>query len=240
LRPPIRTSLPSFQIKESTLYYYLGDVLLEDVVPTSSTTSVPQTTSDPLGIVLKDQLRIELIRQHISLPENEHFSFLEPALEQSEMIVSRELETLKNSSGSMPVILAKLDTSSQEIGKVMDRSIQQYALEHQLNVFHVTRKTLGAAYEVVFRTTPPGGVISYVTEFDMKVALKAGSVPPWRVAAAKTLLNAGSYRVHIVWVDFDGKKEKKESEYPIDISGNGELNLMYLPQSSISTSGKRN
>lgn len=158
------------------------------------------------------------------------------------MIVSRELETLKNSLGSTPeVLLAKLDAYSQEIGKTMDRAIQQYALERRLNVFHITRKTLAAAtYEVVFRTTPPGGVVSYVTEFDMKVALKEGSVPPWRVAAAKTLLNAGSYRVHIVWADFNGKKEKKESEYPIDVSGNGELNLLYLPPSSISTSGSRN
>jgi hypothetical protein len=242
LQPPVRTSLPSFQVKESTLYYYLGDVLLEDVVPTSSTTSVPRTTSDPLGIALKDQLRIELVRQHIASHKNEDLSFLEPALEQSETIVSRELETLKNSPGSTPeVLLAKLDAYSQEIGKTMDRAIQQYALERRLNVFHITRKSLAAAtYEVVFRTTPPGGVVSYVTEFDMKVALKEDSVPPWRMAAAKILLNAGSYRVHIVWADFNGKKEKKESEYPIDVSGNGELNLLYLPPSSISTSGSRN
>lgn len=230
LHPPIMKLEPSFSVKESTMYYYLGDVLLEDVIPTSAMTSVPTSNSDPLGIPLKDQLRIELLRQYISSPEYNYLTFLNGSLLEGEKTISQELVIIGSNSDSLDILLNRLDMQSADIRKTINEAVEQYALQKHLNLYQTTRKVLAATYDVTFLSTPPGAVVSYVSEFDWKAALKLPSPPPWRVVvqARAIQLNAGSYRIHIVWPHPLDTGGIEESEYTIDIVSDGILNLKPL------------
>ena len=227
LRPPLKITPPSFKVKDNTLFYFLGDVLIEDTIPTSASSSVPSSLADPVSIPLKDQLRIELLRQYISAPEQGHLAFLEQALESAEDETAKALAEIKNHTGSRTALLDKLDAHRAEVERLFDKAIQVYAVRQKLNVYKVEGKELAVSVEVEFSSTPPGGVISYVKDFDWRVAAKKNESPPWRdaVQIGSMKLDAGTYRIRVRWPDPRQTGGKDASEYTIEILSDGHLDV---------------
>lgn len=227
LRPPVKISTPSFTVKDKTLYYFLGDVLLEDAIPTSASTSVPSSLADPISVPLKDQLRIELLRQYLSAPEQGYLAFLEKALKSADDEIAKALAEIKNHVGPRTDLLNKLDTHRVELEKALDNAIRDYAVQQKLNLYKIDRKVLAASVEVKFSSTPSGGVVSYVKEFDWRVATTRNETPPWRVAAQTNTikLDAGAYRIQVRWPNPQQSGGKDLSEYTIDILSDGQLDI---------------
>lgn len=229
LRPPVKISSPSFTIKARTFYYFLGDVLLEDRLPTSASTFVPSSLGDPISIPLKDQLRIELLRQYLSAPEHADLAFLESALNSADEEIAKGLAEIKAHTGARTALLDNLDSHRADIEKGLDDAIRAYATRQRLNVFKTDRKVLSLSVEVSFSSTPSGGVISYVTDFDWRVATTKSppESPSWRdvVQTNAIKLDAGTYRIRVRWPNPKQTGDKNISEYVVDILSDGHLDI---------------
>jgi len=231
LRPLVRVSPPSLTVKDRTLYYYPGNVLLSDTIPTSANTSVPSSQSDPLVLPLGDQLRIELLRQFIALPENSDFTFLGEPLNRAEAVVARSLADIDSHTGTRDALLTKLEARRLEVNEIIDKAVRDYAEQKQLNLYKSDRKALAASADVAFSSTPPGGIIYYLLEFQWKVATTAGKTPEWRLVAqtSPVTLNVGTYRIRVVWPAPGQPGGQKASEYTVEISNNGNFVLVPSP-----------
>ncbi len=88
LSMPATSTAPSFSIRKQTLYYYLGDLVLPDRLPVGDLSDRPITRADPLRIPLRDQGRIDLLREAVRGSSDVEFAWLAPGLDQAERVVA--------------------------------------------------------------------------------------------------------------------------------------------------------
>lgn len=219
----VKVEQPSFEIKGTTLYYYLGDVILIDTTPSSTNNSNDLSGSDPIFILLEDQLRIELLRSHYTSPEHRTEAFIEPQLQEAEKLISRGLAEIDNHTGTKEQLNEKLNEVGESIKKILEKAVDDFARAKSLDAFKARRKVLAASYKVAFMTEPQGGAIFYVDEFDWRAAKKVNGTPGWAEWAQTkpSTMNAGTYRFKVVWVD--ANNNRTESERTIEIKSEGTL-----------------
>ena len=229
LQDDVLVDRPSFKTKDGTLYYFLGEVILPDPIPVTQNESI--SSSDPIGIPLRSQARIELLKQYINKLGNNDWLFLMQQIQVAERVISPSLADIY-SPNPPKHLLDKLKRDAIKIDEIIDQGVQDYARQKQLNLYKTKRKVQAAEYKITFSSTPPGGIISYVLELPLKEAKRKGLDPPWRVAVQTDAipLKAGTYWIHVQWPEPTQTGGITESEYPVEILANGNLDLKPIPK----------
>jgi hypothetical protein len=221
----VRVEPPSFERTAGTLYYYLGDVILINTNPPANNSPTDSSGSDPILVLLEDQLRIEALRRYYSSPEHQTEAFIEPHLLEAERLISKALTEIDSHTGTREQLIKKLIEVWGSIEKTLDKAVNDFAVGKSLDTFKTQKKVLSASYRVSLTTDPQGGAIFYVDEFEWRTAKQNNVTPGWRewaqTGAAK--MDAGAYRFKVVWVD--ASNNRTESERTIDIISEGALVL---------------